>query len=113
MHVISPNKSPGPSSATGFPYARSTDASIGIVRSRVSSADIRIPRRERAGQLLEKPLRSALRFHMRNGRRKRNPRFAFENVKRRRTEFALAANNLPRMKSSFDDGSAVQLKKCP
>ncbi len=38
MQVISPNRSPGPSSATGFPYARSTDASIGIVRSRASSS---------------------------------------------------------------------------
>src|SRR5580765_6687949 len=81
--------------------------SVGEVHGRIDgncsvasllSAYIRISCRKRAGELLEKSLRSPLCLYVCNPRRKRNARFAFQKIKCSRPTFALLANNLSWMK---------------
>ena len=116
MHVISPNSSPGPSSATGWSYARSTGASIGIERRSASSSRRSSSRGDsRLVSLLvsraRKPLGRALRLHVRDGSGERDAGLAFQNVKRGRAEFAFAAHDVAALEMPPDRRVRIFLEK--
>ena len=111
MQVISPNRSPGPSSATdgrtADPPARRSESSGGRSRPRGDPACARQP----AGELAEESGLAAAGLHVRHRRRKKNLRLAFDDVERGRAVFAFAADDVALLEMAAHHRVLVQLEK--
>ena len=100
MHVISPKRSPGFSSAMGLSYGKSTAASIGMKGRLGFFAALMISSRgvRHAFQPAEKSSMLPCGLDVRDRAREIHLGFAFENVESRGSEIAFAADDLARAK---------------
>ena len=112
MHVISPNRSPAPSRAIGLSYGRSTGASIGIQRVPcLFRARVLLAIGEQASDPAEPAARRALLLDVLDRRRDEHLDRALEDVERRRSELAFAADDVARLEVALDDRALVQLEE--
>ena len=113
MQVISPNRSPGPSSAMGLSYGKSTAASIGDKGPVGFFAALVISRGDRMlFRRLKNPLLRPCGLDVCDRAREVDLGFSFEDVEGGRSEIAFAADDLAGAVVAFDDRFLIQFEKC-
>ena len=75
------------------------------------AASVSFARAQQTAQFAEKALAATFGLHVRHRAGKEDFRFAFENVKRRRAEFAFAADNFARIEMPLHHGLLIQFQK--